>query len=159
MANDLFGRQQPVFGGAFAADSALLAFSGITGVGLLTQQITIGYQYNLSRIYEVGTHYQYYVVGRASGSVSLNRVLGPRPLIFAFYSTYGNPCNAATNTIDFSMQQGCIAADDPTAQDNLTTISMLGVVLQSVNFSTAAEQMMVNEQSSGLFVALLPPAV
>lgn len=157
MAFDLYGRQEPIFGGAFAADSALLSFAGITGIGLITQQLNFSYQQNISKIWEVGTHFQYYIVGRAQGAVSLNRVLGPRPLAFLFYTIYGNPCNAANNTINLSMQQGCLDANDPTGAATLETMSILGVLLQSVGFSIQAEQMMINEQAQAMFISLIPP--
>jgi len=157
MALDLWGRQEAVFGGAYAADSALLSFAGITGVGLLTQSLNFGFTQTITRVFEIGTTYQYYVAGRAMGSLALNRVLGPRPLSFTFYSVYGNPCNAATNTIAFSMQQGCVNPADPTGIATLSTMSMLGVVLNSVAFSAQAEQMTVNENVSGMFISLLPP--
>lgn len=157
MALDLYGRQEPVYGGAFSADSALLSFAGVTGVGLITQQLNFSYQQNITRIYEVGTNFQYYIVGRAQGTVSLSRVLGPRPLAFAFYTVYGNPCNAASNTINLSMQQGCVSASDPTATATLSTMSLLGVLLQNVGFSVQAEQMMINEQAQAMFIAMLPP--
>lgn len=157
MATDLYGRQEPVFGGAFSADSALLSFAGVTGVGLITQQLNFSYQQNITRIYEVGTHFQYYIAGRAQGTVSLNRVLGPRPLAFAFYTAYGNPCNAAQNTISLSMQQGCEDANDVQATDTLSTLSLMGVLLQNVGFSVQAEQMMISEQAQAMYVAMLPP--
>lgn len=158
MALDLYGREEPVYGGAFSADSALLNFAGITGVGLITQQLNFSYQQNVTRIYEVGTNFQYYIVGRAQGTVSMNRVLGPRPLAFAFYTQYGNPCNAASNTIQLSFSQGCENAEDAQAQDTLSTMSLLGVLLQNVGFSVQAEQMMINEQAQAMYVSLLPPA-
>jgi hypothetical protein len=156
--NDIFGRQEAVFGGAFSADSALMTFAGITGVGLITQQLNFSYQQHVTRIYEVGTHFQYYIVGRSEGSMSLSRVLGPRPLAFAFYTIYGNACNAANNTINLSMAQGCVNAQDAQAAGNLTTLSILGVLLQNVGFSIQAEQMLISEQAQAMFIALIPPA-
>lgn len=157
--NDIYGRIAPQFGGAFAADSALLAFAGLGlagGVGLLTQQLSFQYQQNITRLWEVGTNYTYYVTGRAQGNASLSRVLGPRPVIFSFYSVYGNACNAATNTITFSMQQGCVSPQDQQALANLRFMWLTGVVLQSVGFSAQAEQMMINEQASLMYVSLVP---
>lgn len=156
---DLYGRLAPQFGGAFAADSAILAFAGLGlagGVGLLTQQLNFSYQQQITRIYEVGTNWTYYVVGRAMGNFSLARVLGPRPLIFSFYSVYGNACNAATNTITFSMQQGCYSPLDPQALATLRFMWLVGCVIQSVGFSAQAEQMIINEQAQGMFVSLVP---
>lgn len=159
MQTDIYGRLAPQFGGAFSADSALLAFAGIGlagGVGLVTQQINFQYQQNIQRLWEVGTNYTYYVAGRAQGNASLNRILGPRPLIFSFYTVYGNPCNAGTNTITFSIQQGCVSPTDDQALATLRFMWLVGCVLQSVGFSAQAEQMMINEQSAMMFVSLVP---
>jgi hypothetical protein len=157
--DDLFGRLAPQFGGAFASDSALLAFAGLGlagGVGLLTQQLSFQYQQNITRLFEVGTNWTYYVAGRAMGSASLSRVLGPRPVVFSFYTVYGNACNAATNTITFSMQQGCVSPTDPQAAATLRFMWLVGCVIQSVGFSAQAEQMMVNEQVQMMYVSLIP---
>ena len=156
---DLYGRLAPQFGGAFSADSALLAFAGLGlagGVGLLTQQLNFQYAQNIQRLYEVGTNWTFYVTRRAQGSASMSRVLGPRPVIFSFYSVYGNACNAATNTITFSMQQGCVAPNDPQAAATLRLLWLIGIVIQSVAFSAQAEQMIVNEQVQLMYVTLVP---
>lgn len=158
MALDLYGRQEPVSGGAFSADSALMSFAGITGVGLVTQQINFNYQQNVTRIFEVGTNFQYYIVGRSQGSMSLNRVLGPRALAFAFYSVYGNPCNVPNNTINIDMAQGCDNANDPQAAANIASLSILGTLLQQAGFSVQGEQMMISEQAQAMFISLVPPS-
>lgn len=159
VVTDVWGKTAPQFNGAYNVDSSLLSFAGLglpAGAGLISQQIQISYSQNIQRVYELGTTYQYYVVGRAQGQAGLQRVLGPRPLIFAFYSIYGNACNAATNTITFSMQAGCFAVDDLQAAANLRFMWMTGVVIQGLSLSAQAEQMMLNEQSQMMFVGLIP---
>lgn len=156
---DIYGRTPQTFGGAFAADSAVMAFSGLGiagGVGLLTQDLSWRYQQRIIRLWEVGTNFTYYVIGRAEGGASVRRVLGPRPLVFTFYSVYGNACNAATNAILLSMQQGCVSPFDAQAQNTYRELTLLGCVIQSVSFSVQAEQMMFNEQVEMMYVALLP---
>ncbi len=158
---DIYGRTPQTFGGAFAADSAVLAFSGLGvagGVGLLTQELSWRYQQRIMRLWEVGTSFTYYVVGRAEGGMSVRRVLGPRPLLFTFYSVYGNACNAASNTILLSVQQGCVSPFDPQAAATYRELALFGCVIQSVGFSIQAEQMMMNEQVEMMYVALIPPA-
>lgn len=156
---DILGRIAPAFGGAFSADAAVLNFAGTSlagGVGLLTQQLSFQYQQNIMRIYEIGTAFTYYIAGRAQGSASVTRVLGPRPLLFTFYSVYGNVCNAGQNTIGFAMQQGCQSPIDAQAQATYRYMYLVGCVIQSIGFSAQAENMMVNEQVSMMFVALVP---
>lgn len=158
--DDIYGRLAPSFGGAFSADSTVANFAGVSlggGVGLLTQSINVQYQQNIMRIYDIGSNLQYYVSGRPQGTASLSRVLGPRPILFAFYAIYGNPCNAGTNTITFAFGQGCKSPYDAQAVATSRFVSMIGCVLQSVGLSIqSAEQMLVSEQSQLMFVSLIP---
>jgi hypothetical protein len=179
---DILGRVIPLFGGAFSADAAVVTFAGTTvddqgnptpddelggGIGLLTQQLGFQYQQNLFRLYEIGTPFTYFVAGRAAGYATLARILGPRPLLFGFYALYGNVCNAGSNIITFAMAQGCVSSDvilDPNnvnlgdiqAQDTFRYMYLVGCVIQSLGFSSQAENMMINEQTQLMYVALLP---
>jgi hypothetical protein len=150
---DIYGRIAPTFGGAFTADAGSLGFAGVGlggGVGLICQQLSFQYSQNLIRLYEVGSVATYYVAGRAQGGLSLSRVLGPRPVLFAFYTVYGNPCNAGTNVIILTMSQGCSTISGQAAK-----LLLHGCVLQSVAFSVAAEMMMISEQSQLMFLSLI----
>jgi hypothetical protein len=159
MLTDILGRTAPTFGGAFSADAAVMAFSGIGlagGVGLITRKLEFSYRQAIQRIYEVGTAFTYYIAGRAQGSVTMSRVLGPRPLLFTFYSIYGNVCNAGINTLSFAMQQGCISPFDAQAAATFRYMYMVGCVIEALGFAVEAEQMMVSEQTNMLYVALVP---
>src|SRR6185295_12185919 len=94
MALDVFGRLPPLYGGAFSADAAVASFGALAGggVGLLCQQIQFTYAQRVTRLYEIGTRFTFYVVGRSAGELQVQRVLGPRPVSLAFYQAYGNPC-------------------------------------------------------------------
>lgn len=150
---DIFGRLPLEFGGAFAADAAVVTFGGIDGggVGLLTQQLSFQYQQQITRLYEVGSRNTFYVGGRSQGSASVARVLGPRPVTAAFYLVYGNICNAATNTLMFSLISGCNPGDVLGGM----VFALVGVVINSIGVSVSAEQMIVNEQLQMMYVALL----
>src|SRR5262245_9036315 len=176
---DIFGRRAPVYGGGFSADAAIVTFGGNTlylgdvqgvlaggdvagsGVGLLTQQLNFSYQQNVTRVYEVGTVYTFFVSGRASGNASAARILGPRPIIFAFYQAYGNPCNADANTLLFTCRQGCSTPDvfstEDAGQAGLTFDGVLlkSILLQSIGMSVQAENMLINENISMMFVSLV----
>lgn len=149
---DIFGREGANFGGAFAADSAKIVFgavSAVTGVGLLTQNVGVQYSQQVSRLYEIGTNSTYLVAGRAQGSASLGRVLGPRPVVVEFYTTYGNVCKAAGNVLSFTCQAGC-----DQAVGGQMAFTLANSVIVAIGMNVAAQDMIINEQLQIMFVAL-----
>ena len=152
MALDIFGRLPMQFGGAFAADAAVCSFGGLAGggVGLLTQQLQFSYQQRVTRLYEIGTNYTFYVVGRSAGEISVNRVLGPRPVSLAFYQAYGNPCNSG-NTLLFQVGVGCFLPGDSGAG---ISFLLTGVLLTTISISVQAETMIVAEALQMMYVSL-----
>lgn len=158
MSTDIFGRRALEFGGAFAADSAQIDLSlecgaQLASAGLITQQLNIQYQQPITRLYEVGTQKTYYIAGRPQGTASLARVLGPGVVMAALYSCLGNVCNADQNDMCLCIQSGCIGADDP--DFTAMQLGLKNVVLQSLGFSIQAQDMMINEQMSLFFTALI----
>lgn len=164
---DIYGRAGNDFQGAFAADAARINFAGATpgdgagflGVGLVTQQVQLQYSQAISRIYEVGTNFTYLVMGRTQGQISLSRVLGPRPVQLAFYTKFGNGCNAAGNNLNFEADTGCPQGDqaNPGAQGGLVGTYKFGVhncVITQLSIAVGAQDMVINESLTMMFVSL-----
>ncbi len=151
---DIYNRQSDVYGGSFTADQAKVTFPALTGggaeAGLLMQNLQVSYVQNLVRLYELSSPAVYYVAGRTSGQASAGRVVGPRKIAGAFYKTYGDVCNAKTNTLHFSMSAGC--GDGATSRSSFTCHF---VVIQSVGFSVGAADMLINEQIGMIFSSML----
>lgn len=149
-AVDLFTRAENVFGGAFSADLGKLTLgAGLDGT--LVQNLNATYMQNVSRLYEVGNTDQaakvYYVGGRAQGQMGLARVVGPSVVVAGFYEKFGDVCNAGQNIITLEL--------DPLACDgDSLTYNMKFVVLVQVGLSIAAQDMLVNENSSLMFSGL-----
>lgn len=164
MANDIFGRRALVFGGAFAADSARIELAlqlectdeddEVVPCALLTQQLNIQYQQPIQRLYEVGTQKTYYVAGRPQGTATIARVLGPGAVMAELYESLGNVCNATANDMCFCVQSGCLNEDIPQEFQALQ-LGIKNVVLQSLGFSIQAQDMIINEQMSLFFTALM----
>jgi hypothetical protein len=162
MSTDIFGRRALDFGGAFAADSANIGLSlectdgeGVqsTSAGLLTQTLNVQYQQPITRLYEVGTQMTYYVAGRPQGTATIARILGPGVIMAAFYACLGDVCRADQNDLCFCIEAGCIGNAD---QDfNAMRIGLKNVVLQSLGISIQAQDMIINEQLSLFFTALI----
>jgi len=147
MATDIFSREVS-FGGAFSADGADLTFSNFSA-GLLAQQIQWQYQQNVTRLYEVASPDIYLVAGRTQGQATIQRVMGPTALAAAFYETYGNVCNAATNTMTFTFQANCENGGDT---GDTVTITLNGCVIVGVGGAVTAQDMVVNESITMLFL-------
>ena len=157
---DIFGRSGNDFGGSFSADAAKIIFAtggsgsptagASGGVGLLCQNLQVSYQKQVTKIYEVGSTFAFYLEGRAQGMAGMSRVMGPRPVQTQFYRNYGDVCNAANNNINFSLAAGC-KTDSALAKLNLL---IKNVVLVSIAFTVAAADMVVNEQLQSMFMAL-----
>lgn len=151
---DIFNRSTDSFGGSFSSDQARVTFPGLTGggsdSGLLMQNLQANYQQQITRLYELSSNAIYYVGGRTSGQANISRVIGPRKIAATFYSTYGDVCNAATNTIHFSMTTGCGGATDARA-----SYTAHFVVVNSVAIGVGAADMLINESLSMMFSSFL----
>ena len=152
--SDVFGRRPLTFGGAFAADSAIMSVGvlGDAGTGFIIQTLSIQYQQPITRIYEVGSQYTYYVAGRPQGTANVAAVIGPGKLIATFFESIGDVCNAAGNDLTFGVQPGCLGSSYK--YPGIQFIAK-NIVLQSIGVSVAAQDMVINQQLSLFFTALL----
>lgn len=162
MSKDIFGRRALEFGGAFAADSAQIELDlacvdendvPLSSSGLLTQQLQVNYQQPITRLYEVGTQKTYYVAGRPQGTANIARILGPGTVMAELYECLGDVCKADRNDLCFCVEANCIGNQGQ--QFNAMAICLKNVVLQSLGFSIQAQDMIINEQMSLFFTAML----
>lgn len=157
MPTDVFQRGGHDFKGSFSADSAKVVFAGggnldAGGVGLLTQNLSVNYTQQVTRLFEIGSQNTYYVGGRTQGQATLGRVFGPRALQLGFYQKFGNVCDASDNTINFSLEAGCQGGAD--ADFAKAGFTIHNAVITSMGFTVQAQDMIINEQVQLMFVAL-----
>lgn len=174
--SDLFGRANQVLGGGLSSDAMFMSWPALTnaGLGLLIQRVRLDYKQPLRRIFELGpgvvastgqigtvcdvpnpptacssrTQYTYYIIGRPEGRFDMQRFVGPSAVTCAFYSTYGNPCGG--NVVTIGGQAGCntgVAA--PYIQ-----WTMSGLVLDGYTADATAQEMVMQEGLSAMFVGL-----
>jgi hypothetical protein len=152
---DIFNRTTDAFGGSFAADSATITFpalinNGGAEAGMLVQNLSCSYQQQVTRLFEVGSPNIYYVGGRTAGQSSIARVIGPRKMAREFYQTYGDVCNAKTNTLQFAAVAGC-----GTLQGARAAFVCKFVVIVQIGFTVTAADMMINESMAMIFSSFL----
>ena len=154
---DVFNRTTDAFGGSFAADQARVTFpaiinSGGADAGLLVQNMSANYTQQVTRLFEVGSPNVYYVGGRTAGQAALARVIGPRKIAREFYLTYGDICQARTNTLHFSLASGGCGGAETTER---TAYTAHFVVITTIGINVAAQDMLVNEQLTLMFSSFL----
>jgi len=143
---DVFGRNVEL-GTGFKADGAKIKFAGKECAdGLLIQNISIQYQQQVNRLYEVGCPQVYLIAGRTQGTISMARVIGPKGIMVDFYEEYGNPCNDRDLEIDLSPGM-CEKASN-------SAITAKKAIITSIGISVAANDMLINEQMQWMFVTL-----
>ena len=83
----------------------------------------------------------------------MQRVVGPRAIIASFYKTYGDVCNAATNTIQITLGVGCQTAG------NINKVSYVAhfVVITAIGVTIASQDMLINENTQLMFSSFLYP--
>lgn len=154
---DIFNRVNADFGGAFKADQAVLSFgSGSASLLVaLTQQLQFQYSQAVTRLYELGSNDIYYVAGRTQGQATMSRVVGPVGSIAAIYARYGDVCNAASNTIEITLDPN-LCFDTATGVGATTSNPSVSYaldycVITQVGISVGAQDMVINDSTTFTF--------
>ena len=144
--SDIFNRTVS-FGNAFKSEDVTISFSGIT-VGMLVQNLNVGYQQQINRLWELGSQKQYYIAGRTGGNFTIAKLAGPSSGLATFVETYGDVCNANTNTISFNYSGGWCSGG------TTGNMQLHHAVIENVGVSVASNDMIVNQNVTGMFASL-----
>lgn len=166
MPNPIFGpNSQGKYQGAFRTTvGTVLSFAG-ADLNLI-QNLQVSHQQPVTPLFEVGTNNRYYVVGKASGTFSATQILGfgdaalkqvtnladpcaPRQLVLAIPAAF---CSALVGSTQLA--PGLVGPQIPQGIGNKLTLTLEGVLLQSVGFSVAAQDNLINSQLQGLLTDL-----
>jgi hypothetical protein len=154
MARDIFNRASNSIGKVWSVDGASVTFAGpeadSLGVGMLVQQTNVGYQQQVTRIYEIGSDYTYFIAGRVQGNLTIGRIIGPGVIMSAFYTRFGNPCNVRSNVMQLNIGSTC----DGSAFTKTASYLISYIILTSVGLTVGAQDMVVNEQLQMMFVKM-----
>lgn len=131
--------------GSFKADLLKVNFNGVTG-GMLVQNMQFNFSQQVSMLFELGSQNVYFVGGRAQGTASVNRIVGPGKAILTLFQGYGNICEP--KDIDFTAEGGCGGAQGG------IRYKLKKAVLTSVGASVDAQQIVISEQLQFMFVDL-----
>ncbi len=132
------------YNGGFRADQLKLTFGGQNVAGFLVQNVQFQYTQQVTLLYEIGSANVYYVGGRAQGSATLARVIGPAPLGAQFIRHFNDLCNP--QDINFNASAGCKqGGPNYTLQD---------AVLTTISVSVTSQDVVINEQLQFIYIDL-----
>ena len=144
MANVFAGGGQ-VHNGGFRADQLKLTFGGTDVAGFLVQNAQFQYAQQVTMLYEIGSANVYYVGGRAQGSASLARTVGPAALAGRFIQQFNDLCNP--QDITFNATAGC-------KQGGGSNYTLEDAVLTTIAVSVTAQDTVISEQLQFIFINL-----
>lgn len=152
--------------GAFRTTSGAgnngVSFGDNNNVSLI-QNLQVSHQQPVQNLFEVGSNRRYYVIGKASGTFSASQILGFGSAVLDTVTKLADPCSGGRRlTISFPNAYckappvpggGVVTASTSTKGETLK-LTLDGVLLQSISFSVAAQDNLINSQVQGLITEL-----
>lgn len=151
----------PIFGDASQGEY-MGAFRTTKGTGLkfgdqedvtLIQNLQVSHQQPVQNLFEVGSNKRYYVIGKASGTFSATQILGFGGDVLNTVTSLADPCDGNRRLV-LTIPDAYCRVGFGNAQESELTLTMEGVLLQSVGFSVAAQDNLINSQIQGLITDL-----
>lgn len=158
----IFGKNSEAeYGGAFrtvgkAQGGTGVTFGGIAGGVSLIQNMQVSHQQPVQNLFEVGSNKRYYVIGKSSGTFSISQILGFGPTVLSNVTALADPCSVPGGrilTISFPNSY-CTGAEAKNAKGGSLTLTLKGVLLQSMGFSTQAQDNLISTQVQGVMTEL-----
>lgn len=151
MASIFGDASQGDYQGAFRTTAnTALNFSGEDMT--LIQNLQVSHQQPVQNLFEVGSNKRYYVVGKASGTFSASQVLGFGSAALDTVTQLADPCEGDRTLMLAIPNAYCEVGSGGGGGD--LTLTLKGVLLQSVAFSVAAQDNLINSQIQGLITDL-----
>lgn len=146
---DVYGRAIK-FGNALSSDGTRVTFDEFQ-TGFLVQTMNLQYSQRVSRIFELASETQYFVVGRPEGQMGMARIIGPQGAGDAMIKKFGDACKVNNNTLQISGGASC--SDRPT-QSNQFKYTTFNVLLTMIGLNVSSQDMLINQQMQLMFVGL-----
>jgi hypothetical protein len=154
MSERLFKDVETQYGGGMKfAEGFILKISGDSGSnaieGLIVQNLDIRANRPVTVLYDLTSNKVYYVAGRCTTQIGLQRVCGPRGIIGDYYATLGNVCNAGKNNMSFSFPPGCEpgaqSGTDQVSAADFNVLTAKNCILHDVQFVCNVQNYVISE--------------
>lgn len=142
----VFGGTQS-YAGSARADQMRFNIAGQTVQGMVLQNVQFTFTQQVNMLYEIGSGNVYYIGGRAQGTASVARIIGPGRAQLSLISTFKNLCAPADLQLD-----GSAMCDQGSSSG--VNYKLRNAVLTSIAGSVNANDVLINEQLQFMFADL-----
>ena len=146
MANNVFGYTEANLGGIFKAPEkgGFMLNGSPDGIGYV-QQWSAQYQQQVNPVYEVGSSKVYFAVRAASGTLTIGRIVGKNAQ--SLNKLFGSICDKPKD-VSIAATENCYNTEGK------VTLTMKGVIPQSIGWSGNAQNAYVEEQVTAVFASM-----
>lgn len=118
----------------------------------LLQNLQVSHQQPVQPLFEIGSNARYYVIGKASGTFSCGQILGFGTAALNQVKDLADPCQG-NRVLELELPNSFCRVDGGGDGEALW-LTLRGVLLQSVGFTMAAQDNLINSQVQGLITDL-----
>jgi len=148
MGQDIFNHSRNAKAKAIASSEETVLTLGGSTEGYLIQGWNLQYQQTVQEIYELGSSNIYWVKGRPSGQGSINRIIGANDTGGELLDQEAyDVCSGGVNATFQLNTSGC-------GNDSSTTLTVGGMLVQSVSFGSSVGQIAIQEGLNIRFASL-----
>lgn len=155
---DVFGRTQNFAPTQFKTiEEAVITVQGVNGEDItefLVQNFSFNYSNNIGQFFEIGSTNTYIAPGRARGQFNIGKIIGER-LLSSIFGQFGtgpwssDGCLDNNQSLSFSVTDNC----DNNGERAVTWV-LGGIAIANYAVNSTAEQLILQETASGIFVSL-----
>lgn len=146
----IFGENTAAYTGTFRTVKGDGVSFGAGKLNLI-QNLQVSHQQPIQNLFEVGSNKRYYVLGKPSGTFSIAQILGFGKDVLTQVTNLANPCSGKRElTVSFPNSY----CDNTGAKAGSLSLKLTGVLLQSVGFTVAAQDNLINSQAQGMMTDL-----
>ena len=148
----IFGENTADYRGTFRTVAGNgVSFNGQKDGVSLIQNLQVSHQQPIQNLFEVGSNKRYYVLGKPSGTFSIAQILGFGKQVLSQVTTLANPCTGDRTMVVTFPNSFCKKGGGGGESLSLT---LKGVLLQSVGFTVASQDNLINSQVQGMMTEL-----
>ena len=142
----VFGGTQ-VHGGSARADLMTFEIGGREVKGMVIQNVQFTFTQQVNMLYEIGSGNVYFVGGRAQGTATVARIIGPGKTQLKLLNKYKDMCDPK----DIKLGGSSMCTKKAKGVD----YTLVDAILTSIGASVSANDVMINEQLNFMFVDLV----
>jgi len=117
------------------------------------QNVQLTYQRQITRVLELGSDDQYYVVGNTDGNGNFAAIVGPKKIVVDMVKSLADECEAKSRMVAFQAISDLCDADASGNTGELK-VTVSGALLVNVSTGVSVQDFMINATGQFMFIGM-----